>query len=92
MLSEAPIVTPNFYIPPNPGVTVVPFNEIIAGWSREYMIAVLICSIALLIYVLMNNFVELKPQWKKDLDDYAIMPALFLFIVSVSYFTGFGGI
>ena len=65
-------------------------TDVIQTMSYNYSLLMMLTSIALLAYVLYRNFVTNKSEKamriSKDLDEYMIVPALFLTAVTVSYF------
>ncbi len=65
-------------------------QDVIMSMSYNYSRLMVIMSVALLAYVLFNNFVTIKSDKlkaiKKDFDEYMILPALFLTAATVSYF------
>ena len=76
--------------------TSINLQDILQGTQYKYWIAMLVFSAFLLFYVLFNCFVEVKSdkwQWlKQAMTEWAIIPAVFLFILILSQVIGFRGI
>jgi hypothetical protein len=76
--------------------TEINLQNILQGVQYKYWFAMLIFSAFLLVYVLFNCFVEIKSekwQWLKPaMAEWAIIPAVFLFLIILSQVIGFGGI
>jgi hypothetical protein len=77
-------------------ITSINLQDILQGVQYKYWLAMLIFSAFLLFYTLFNYFVEIKSekwQWLKPaMTEWAIIPAVFLFIIILSQVIGFGGI
>lgn len=81
----------DFNISYHPPVSVeIQVQDIIMHMSYNYALLMMLMSIALLAYVLWKVFIiKTSPRAlsiDKDLDEYMIVPALFLTAVTVSYF------
>ena len=80
-----------------PTPAVIDVQDAIGNMQYNYAWVLLICGVFVAFYVLWNNFVRYKSTSEKiikfshDLDEYALMPALFIAIIGISYFTGFRG-
>lgn len=77
-------------------ITEINLQDILQGVQYRYWLAMLIFSAFILFYVVFNCFVEVKSEkwlWLKPaMDEWSIIPAVFLFIIILSQVIGFKGI
>lgn len=77
--------------------TTIDMNDILGDLKYQYMVALAACTAYLLIYVLFNMFVEIKPDSKYNwlpgsMTQWAVIPIIFQTVIVITYFTGYGGI
>ena len=70
---------------------IVTLEEIIGSQNKEYMLLILLSSIIMLGYVLYTNFLlgtkyDVLTKYNIDVHELAILPAIALFIISISFF------
>lgn len=75
---------------------IINMQDILANMQYRYMTILFLCSSFMLVYVLFNNFVHINPNskyfWVVDsMHDWAIIPVISIFIICVTFFTGYKG-
>ena len=78
-------------------VKIINMQDIIGDLKYSWMLALLLCTSYLLLYVLFNNFITVKQDSKhfwivKAMHEWAIVPVIFIFIIGLTFFTGYEGI
>ena len=86
-----------YNISQNPAIKIINMHDIIGDLKYNWMLILFLCSAFLLLYVLFNNFVVVKETSKhfwivKSMHEWAIIPVIFIFVICVTFFTGFKGI
>ena len=76
--------------------TTIDLQDVLQGVQHKYWVALLVFASYLLVYVLFNCFIEVKSEkwlWLKPaMTEWAIIPAVFLFVIILSQVIGFEGI
>ena len=78
-------------------VQILDMQDILHGLQEKYMVVLAVCSSYLFIYILFRNFIRINDNSKhfwivSAMDEWAIIPSLFLVIIAFTYFTNFKGI
>lgn len=99
----------------NGNMRIIDMQDILSPIQEKWMLAILVTSLFLCIYVLYNIFVRNPRKFDVSkaygvqpiiapkrmfagesidsmVDEWAIIPAVYLFIISITYYTGFAGV